>query len=271
VINGALCVAPPGVMARFRSVAPAARPELTAALAAAGDAPLVVALIPTADNRRVIEETLPVLPKRFGGGPSAVLTRGVTWATASLHLPPKMSAFFVVRSADPQAAQALAGWVNEFRASVPPLAPFRPEVGPAGVTFHVSTDELRTLIDKTVVPVLGQARAEAASAASQSNLHQILLAAMMYRQDHQKEWPDNLQQLTKYLGDPSVLRNPLRPDLEVGYDYRKPAEKAPANTAVVWEKFDQWPAAGVNVGYVDAAVGRMRDKERFDHVLEKGR
>lgn len=216
VVRGAVVAAQERVLDIIRREKAVHRPELDAAFAAAGDAPVVAAMIPTADNRRVIEETLPALPKQLGGGPSSVLTRGVTWAAASLQLPPKMSVLVAVRSSDGQAAQALAGWVDGLKASVPPLASLTPQVGPDGVTFRLSADDLRALVEKDLVPLVSNARAESLGVLSRSNMHQMLIAMMMYRQDHQKQWPDNLQQLLKYLGDARMLRNPMRPDLEVG-------------------------------------------------------
>ena len=121
VIKGALCAGPVGVLAKFRALAPAARPELEAAFAAAGDAPLVAIFMPTADNRRAIDETLPVLPDNLGGGPSSIITRGVMWASVSLRFEDGPSVGIVVQSKDADAAQALAAWVPKLKSAV--LAP----------------------------------------------------------------------------------------------------------------------------------------------------
>jgi hypothetical protein len=285
VVGGAVVAAQARVLEMVRQQKPVPRPELDAAFAAAGDAPVVALLLPTPDNRRVIEETLPVLPERLGAGPSTVLTRGALWASAALRLPPQMSLDVTVRSADAQAAQALGEQLLAMRqalvqqaASEPnagaikaALAGLNPAVRADALSLHLDADGLRRVIDQLIAPVLLRARAQAAGAASASNMHQLLLAAMMYRQDHDKEWPDNLQQLEKYFGDSRLLRNPARPELEVGYEYRKPAGDAPPQTAVLWEKFEQWPAAGVYVGYVDVVVERIQDRERFEKVLKEGR
>jgi len=91
---------------------PADWPKLTAALAAAGDAPVQAVLIPPASARRVIEELVPQLPKEVGNGPSTVLTHGITWAAAGLHLPPQAALRLVVKSQDAQAARMLhAKWL----------------------------------------------------------------------------------------------------------------------------------------------------------------
>jgi hypothetical protein len=112
----------------------------------------------------------------------------------------------------------------------------------------------------------------ARAAASISNLKQIGLACAMYKQDRKGEWPDTLQQLVErgYL-HANVLRNPIWPAQEVGYVYRKPAKDAPAGVVVLYEKHDGWPAYGVAVGFVDCAVMRLEDPERFKQMLEQGR
>jgi hypothetical protein len=91
---------------------PAERPELTAALAAAGDAPVQAVLIPPASARRVIEELVPQLPKEVDDGPGTVLTHGITWVAASMDLPPQAALRVVVKSQDAQAARMLqAKWL----------------------------------------------------------------------------------------------------------------------------------------------------------------
>ncbi len=71
---------------------------LRAGLAAAGDAPVQIVLMPPASARRVIEELVPELPKKIGGGPSTILTQGITWATIGLYPPPQVGGTYVVKS-----------------------------------------------------------------------------------------------------------------------------------------------------------------------------
>jgi hypothetical protein len=91
---------------------PAERPELAAALAAAGDAPVWAVLMPPASARRAIEELVPQLPKEIGSGPSTILTHGIVWAAARLDLAPQAALHLVVQSQDAQAAGMLhAKWL----------------------------------------------------------------------------------------------------------------------------------------------------------------
>jgi len=92
---------------RPRQSRPMDRPELTAAFEAAGDTAAQVLLIPPAYVRRVIGEFMPTLPENLGNGPSAVLTRGVSWAAVGIDSPPHGSLRLVIQSTDAQAADAL--------------------------------------------------------------------------------------------------------------------------------------------------------------------
>ena len=92
---------------RIRLQKPDERPELVEAFRAAGDAPVQLLILPTADHRRVIEEMLPTLPAEIGGGPTSVLTQGMLWMAVGLDPPPQTTLRAVIRSKDPAAARAL--------------------------------------------------------------------------------------------------------------------------------------------------------------------
>lgn len=81
------------------------RPELTAAVAAAHESPVQVFLLPSDDDRRLVEELLPTLPEPLGGGPSSVLARGLRWAVAQLNLKPEPAVRLVIQSTDHEAAE----------------------------------------------------------------------------------------------------------------------------------------------------------------------
>jgi len=89
---GILCFIIPGLIC-FALDKSGKVPELTAAFEAAGDSAVQVALIPPAYAARVIDELMPEFPKQLGGGPTTVLTRGISWAAAGIvmvsHLLPR--------------------------------------------------------------------------------------------------------------------------------------------------------------------------------------
>ncbi len=179
------------------------RPELTTSFEAAGVGPVQAVLIPPAYTRRVVEELMPQLPKEVGGGPSSILTRGVTWAAVGIDLPPHLALHLVVKSDDAGAAEAmrekwaeilrLAGQREEIRKAVPRLDDIAPLLTPKveGDRLVLSLDDKTAAIDRLVAAMgesLEQARDSARRAQSMNNLRQIALAMLMYN-DAQKHFP----------------------------------------------------------------------------------
>ncbi len=97
----------PEALDRVRQIKPAVRPELAEAFVAAGDRDVQVLLIPTPENRRVLEEMQPALPRELGGGPSTILTRGFLWGALGLETMPDPSVRMVIQSQDAASAKAL--------------------------------------------------------------------------------------------------------------------------------------------------------------------
>jgi hypothetical protein len=103
---------------RLRRLKPAARPELAKAFAAAGDTAIQLLILPTADMRRVVAETLPNLPAELGGGSGKALSRGLHWAALGLDPPPQMSLKLIIQSKDEAAAKALRALIVQFLQAV---------------------------------------------------------------------------------------------------------------------------------------------------------
>lgn len=107
VIHGAVFAGDDAALERARGRRPAARPELSAAMAGADDAVVAVAVIPSADARRVVDEMAPNLPQELGGGPSTILTKGLRWMVLALDDQPDTGIRLVVQASDPKAAREL--------------------------------------------------------------------------------------------------------------------------------------------------------------------
>lgn len=180
-----------------------ARPELARAFAAAGDSPLQLLLLPTADNRRVIEELLPELPAEVGGGSSKVLSRGVMWAAAAIDLAPQPQFKLVIQSQDPAAAAALRDkWLAVLK-----LIGGNPRVAKASPQFANAADHLAPtikgdrlnlavdargpaarLLSELVANSVAAAQAKASASETRRNLMQIGLAFQNYYDVH-KSFP----------------------------------------------------------------------------------
>ena len=134
-------------VARVKTLQTTVRPELTAAFAAAGDVTVQVLLLPTQDQRRVIEEMMPSLPLPSGEIPSTTLTHGIVWAVVGVNLPPKLSLNLRIKSQDAQAAQNLKNLVDQFYdyiSSIPEVQQWFPNMKELlqRVNPSVKTDQL---------------------------------------------------------------------------------------------------------------------------------
>jgi hypothetical protein len=180
--------------------APDQRPELAVAFEAAGDTAIQVLMLPPKYYRRVIEETMPELPKEIGGGPSSVVTNGCLWAALSVDFSPQLTARLVVQSQDAAAAVALNKKLGEVvqtvaqmpqvKAMIPKFAEttgiFIPKV--EGNQLVLSLDakqkEIGDLLNSVITPALREARGSAERMASINNLKQIGLAMHNYHDAH---------------------------------------------------------------------------------------
>jgi hypothetical protein len=103
---------------------PAERPEVAAALQAAGPGAVQFVLVPSAELRKLIETLVPQLPASLGGGSTKTFTQGVTWVATSLDLPPKDVAIrVVVQSPDATTAMALERELTKLVEAIGQLPP----------------------------------------------------------------------------------------------------------------------------------------------------
>jgi hypothetical protein len=95
------------MMAQVTSIDTEPRPDLTAAVEAAGDTSAQLFVLPPKHWKRVIEEGIGEFPRQFGGGSIDVLTRGALWIAVGIDLPPHAAVHMTIQSEDPRAAAAL--------------------------------------------------------------------------------------------------------------------------------------------------------------------
>jgi hypothetical protein len=185
------------ILVQLGGLQPDDRPELAKVFEAAGDTAIQVAFLPPKHFARVIEETLPELPREIGGGPSTIITRGALWAAISLDLPPHASARFVIQSQDAPAAEALVrkiGDVLRFLGGLPETKKFVPQFDQiaAKLTPKAEQDQLVLMLDEAgakgllevLRPPLERARLAAKRTQSVLNLKQIGIAMHNYHDVH---------------------------------------------------------------------------------------
>ncbi|HUT89457.1 MAG TPA: DUF1559 domain-containing protein [Thermoguttaceae bacterium] len=146
-----LFIGPEDALTRLKRNRPKPRPELAAAFATAGDAPVRAVFVPTDDDRRVVEELVPILPDWLGGGPSTVITRGLRWAAVRVDLEPEPSLRLVIESASPETTEALRRQWAKILARWGRAEPFLPEVVDRRLTLTLDKpggglEALQTLI-----------------------------------------------------------------------------------------------------------------------------
>jgi len=189
-IGSAMVAGGPRTMARLKNLKPDNRPELAKAFAAAGDTAVQAILIPTSENRKIVEEIMPKLPKELGGEPITTVTRGFLWAAVGVDLAPKASVRVTVQSQDASSAQKLRDLLAQFFKSVGEEGPHNQkarDVLPGfdklveRLTPKVEEDCLVLTLDEkdlvaTLKPVVAMAQDRAEETRSMNNLKQIGLA-----------------------------------------------------------------------------------------------
>lgn len=195
-IRGSIVVASPGVLTRLRELKPADHPELAEAFRAAGDKALQIVATLSDDDRRVIEQMQPELPAQIGGGPSTILTQGMTWLAVGIDLPPKTSLNITIQSKDAAAAAALRTKLAELLPRVQGnpelsklLSALLPQVKESQLVLNVeSADAILTAAANAIRPAITLARTSARRSQSMNNMKQIGLAMHIFH-DSQKHFP----------------------------------------------------------------------------------
>jgi hypothetical protein len=271
--------------------------ELLAALSAmtaaadANNAPAVqLAVAPSEESRKAFEQLAPTLPPQLGGGSMTDVTRGLRWLTVSIAPPPKPSVRVTLQARDAAAVDSLdktihaaldaAGKATEAEVAkhpknsdvtmlravaklIPSLAPTRGENN----QLVLSIDDAK-LADLTGVVSTGMvlARGNALRVQSMSNIRQLLMASLLWANDHKGQWPDDLAAAAKAYDAGPVLANPRGG--KAAYKYIKPPKdvKSPAERIVIYET-DVLDANGLDVGYMDGHVEFM-SREEFEKQLK---
>lgn len=198
-IRGAVLAGNDASLERVRKMTPVARPDLLAALEAAGDAPAAAAATPPEDLRRTIDELAPILPVELGGGPSATVSRGLTWVSLGFRPGSPSGLRLIVQASDPGAATALAAiggkGVQAMRPS-PEVAAFVPQ-------FPMMADALAPRIeaDRIVVDLTGRAGSQWVSA----------LVAPILERFARSECVDNLKTLGLAMHNYHAIRGTFPP------------------------------------------------------------
>lgn len=185
VVHGAVFAGTPESLERVRRNDPKAmlRAGLAEALAAESRGEIQIALAPTADQRRILEEMIPTLPKELGSGPITVLTQGMKWGVIGVELEPKSMLHVTIQASDAAAAKKLHTFANDALKLAGENAEANPSIAKAlgQVELKVADDRLISNLDvdqfaALVRPPITAMRAAAVRSQCVNNLKQIMLA-----------------------------------------------------------------------------------------------
>ncbi|NLF32858.1 MAG: hypothetical protein GX591_18475 [Planctomycetes bacterium] len=269
---------------RVRQVVPSPRPDLEAALAAAGKAPIQAVLVPSDAQRRIVAETLPALPAPLPPLTGEQLSRAVRWAAVGIELPPAGSLQLVVQSPDAESAATLKETVDAALATgaailqsqevLPNAQEIAKRLSPAvrgdRMVLAIDRPAFKSLVDDLVTPALIQASRTTQATLAMVRVRGITTAMAMYRMEHNNEWPPNLQALIdEGLMDARQLNEPStdRPAMV----YIRPPADAGDNVVVVYEDPASHDRRETAVGFVGTQVLSMPDDATFRAMIEKAK
>jgi len=286
-IGDLLVMAPAATLKRI-SKNTAKRPDLEKALAAGEDAAVKIVFALPESTKATIAELMPTLPPELGGGDSSALSEGLQWGVITIQPPPKVSAKGLAQANDKESAAKLKDlWLQLIKvvaqeSKITPrridketfeklLAIITPQVKDNQLTIEISPEQAEFAFQKLLVPFFHY---EIVWRERSSRLKNLDMMVLIYANENRNQWPDNLGVLLK---DGHVkkedLRNPVRPDLEVGYILVKPAVpldklKDPSQTILIYEAYKQW-GEGIFVALADGHVEFMPDQKQFESMLKQ--
>lgn len=221
---------------RMKSLDKAAKPSpiVIKGFDTAGEGTVQAVVLLSGDARRVVSETLPRLPEKFGGVSGKELSDAFSWAALSIDAPPKLKVKLQVQATSAEGAQSLArvashwpklaGSQEQVRQSIPGFDKLLPLLTPKAVGDKVvlsigeKPGEVDQLLPAILVP-LKASREAAARSQHMNSLRQIGLAMHNFLDTH-KHFP--AQALRSKDGKPLLSwRVQVLPYLEQGDLYKQ--------------------------------------------------
>lgn len=196
-----LLVGQPRTLELLASLKTEPRAEVTAAANAIADAPVQLLITPSADQHRVLKETMPSFPKPWENVTGQVVSDGIQWGALTLEATPTLKANLVIESKDPPSAEQLKTVVAASLDALAQLPVVQQAVPQAGELLKLltptvqdkrltvtMTEDAQTLqaVSKPLVAAITAARQSARQAQSINNLKQIGLAMHIYYDKHKR-------------------------------------------------------------------------------------
>ncbi|MCU0960837.1 MAG: DUF1559 domain-containing protein [Pirellulaceae bacterium] len=198
-----LLVGTPRTLDRVAALKAVPRAEVSAAAAASSAAPLQLLIVPSANQRRALLETMPNFPPPWDQVTGQVVSDGVQWGVASFEASPTLKVQLRIESKDAAAAEQLKSVVAASLDALSQLPPVRaavphadqllkllvPGVQGKQLTVAFSEDaETLQVVGTPLFSAIQAARSRARQMQSMNNLKQIALAMHLYY-DKYKQFP----------------------------------------------------------------------------------
>lgn len=174
---------------RLAESSPKPRPELAEAFRAAGDGAIQIAVTPSANQRRVIEELNPNLPAALGSGSIEPVARGIRWAAVGLDQDPALKVQIVVQGRSANDAQKVGRIMNGLVAMLP-LTGFVQDAVPVPrfPQATITIDRIELVVDNELLQVGAAAAArlqeQMITSASMQQLKRVAIAMHNYLDTH---------------------------------------------------------------------------------------
>ncbi len=124
-----------------------------------------------------------------------------------------------------------------------------------------------------MMPALARTRNQAKRVVSMNNLKQLVLATIIYADDNDGIFPENLEQIKKYTNSSKVFESPVKPKDFNGPSYiyvqghSTKTGTSPANGIIIYEN-PEYCDDKVNVAFLDGHVESMQ-RDRFLKTLKE--
>ncbi|MHC4752394.1 MAG: pepsin/retropepsin-like aspartic protease family protein, partial [Planctomycetota bacterium] len=213
VSDRSIFVGPEQTIARLKTASPIRSQALAAGFQACANTTAQIVLFPSSDQRRILVEMLPQISTESDKIQWTTLSKDLQWMAVGLNGPPSVSLNMIIQSLDAEGADrllifiknlyALAGQNTEARELLPELDQVLERLTPQrnGKRLLLQIDStaadsiINDLINDLIAPSLLQARSIATRYACGTNMSGIGKAILIYANDHNDQFPPDLETL----------------------------------------------------------------------------
>lgn len=269
---------------RLKTISPARSPALEAALQACADKTIKVALFPSSDQRRILNEMTPAMVHQMAAAQPITLGRDLQWAALGINGPPAISLGLTIKSPTAEGASRMLAVIKGLYARIRQdpkaremladmdqlLESLTPRQQGERLVLRLDSDAAHSFTEDVIAPSLLRLDAYATRMACGTNMSGIGKALLIYSNDYNDELPPDLETLIHTVEmTPKGLICPAT-GLRESYVYRGAGLTTSAipMMVTVYETADNHGENGRNVLFLDSHVDWLTE-EKFREAIEK--